>query len=227
MEIENFVPCKPNQDEIYDYINNNIMRIDKSHLEKFEQGAQIIFYRVCMDNFITLDIKTMYDRIIDKMEGKNQKIQFLELYQYNFDYFQFLNLHDDFKKNVLKSDISYKDFLNGDPKKIKQFLVLPLINFHKFRSNFTEKDINLLKKFENSHSKLNQIFFSTKTKNKTNIVSFKIEKKIVFKKIERKGFYISKKTKENELERTSSLDALKLEEALQKKQENKTNELVI
>lgn len=226
MEPENFIPCKANLDEIHEYINNFIFRIEKSQLEKFELGSQIILYKAFMDDFISLEIKPLSDKVLEIIERKNnQKINNLELYQTVFNDFQFLNMHIDFKKNVLKSDITSNEFLNGDPKKIKQFLAA-LINFHKFKRCFKEKTLSILNNFENSHSKSNQILYQVKTKKMHNFNSFEENKSKVFKKIRKKNKKINVLTYIDMQLDEQIQEKLKMIEELQRQIEKESNELV-
>ena len=225
MEIENFIQTKLNLDGIHDYINNNIIRIEKSQLEKFDQGSQLMFFKAFMDDFIPIDTKTLSDITIDILEKRNQKINYLEIYQTIFNDFQFLNLHYDFKKNVLKSDITFNEFLNGDTKKIKQFLIA-LIYFHKFRNCLREKDLHILQNFENSSSESNQILYQTKTKKVQSIISFKEDKVKIFKKIKLRNNKISINYEISQHKLKNNLDLLTKEDEILQQIAKETNELV-
>lgn len=204
--IENFIPTKANLDEIHDYINNNIIKIEKSQLEKFEQGSQLIFYKAFMELLIPIDTETISNAAFNMLESRNQKLSCLEIYKQNFNDFQFLNLHHDFKKNVLNCDITSDEFLSGDAKKIKHFLT-SLINFHKFKFYFRGINFDILCNFDNSHSKKNQIFFQIKNKNVQNNFLFTKEKGIKFKKAINKNKKLNKNYEISLVKRETHMDS--------------------
>jgi len=133
----NFKFSKLTLDEITEYINAHIFKIDKCSLDKIEADAQYILYSAFMNNLHFIDIKSISDSTIKELETRNIKIEFMNLYIEAIRNFEFLNLYDDLKTNILKSDMKYNEFLSGDSKKIRIFLSL-MINFHKFNSSLKD-----------------------------------------------------------------------------------------
>ncbi len=182
MDLDNIVISKLTLDDIYEYIYHNLIKIEKCQLEKFEADCQLILYKLFMDDLYPIDIKNLSDNTLKELDKKDStKINFVQLLNKSINDFQFLNLYDDFKKNILNSDISYNDLFSGDSKKIRQF-ISSLISFRKFKDNVFEK-INLNSNFNIFYLSSKQIINQIKSKKPNNAIQFNIKKNNLYKNI--------------------------------------------